>query len=111
MIKTRKKIKGENKMKKILISLSVIFFCTYSYADYSTNPKCRGYSVLEQGERQKCVAANKNLPINLKKSKKITKVAIPAPEDLKEKTSGFLKKLKVNTDSKLLKTGKYSDKK
>ena len=98
-------------MKKIIISIIVIFLnSTVVFADYSNNPDCRGYGLLETKEKQKCLEANKNLP---KKEKKnfLTGDGKLNTSNIREKTGKFFKKLGVNTDSTLFKTGKYSEKK
>ena len=98
-------------MKKIIISIIVVLFnTTLVFADYSNNPDCRGYGLLETKEKQKCLEANKNLP---KKEKKnfLTGDGKLNTSNIREKTGKFFKKLGVNTDSTLFKTGKYSEKK
>ena len=43
-------------MKKIIISINVVLFnTTLVFADYSNNPDCRGYRLLETKEKQKCL--------------------------------------------------------
>ena len=98
-------------MKKIIISIIVVLFnTTLVFADYSNNPDCRGYGLLETKEKQKCLEANKNLP---KKEKKnfLTGDGKLNTSNIRQKTGKFFKKLGVNTDSTLFKTGKYSEKK
>tara|TARA_A100001015_G_C14489268_1_gene518597 strand:- start:145 stop:441 length:297 start_codon:yes stop_codon:yes gene_type:complete len=98
-------------MKKIIILIIVIFLNnTLAFADYSNNPDCRGYGLLETKEKQKCLEANKNLPKKEKK-KLLSKDGKLNTSNIREKTGKFFKKLGVNTDSTLFKTGKYSDKK
>mgnify|MGYP006122542741 CR=1 FL=1 len=92
-------------MRKILIILIVITGATAAYADYSKNPYCRGYGILEQTERQKCLEANGVV------SKPMMTGNGVDTKQLKDKTGKFFKKLGLNTDSKLLKTGKYSESK
>ena len=90
-------------MKKILIiSFITLFSASTLYADYSNNPKCKGYGILETEERKRCLAANQGI--------QDTKKSINTGT-LREKTGNFFDKLGVNTDSKLFKTGKYSEKK
>ena len=99
-------------MKKIIIStLIILFSSTISYADYSNNPNCRGFGVLQTKERQICLEANSGLA--KKERKKIIvdgKIALDTA-GVRTKTGNMFKKLGVNTDSKLFKTGKYSEKK
>ena len=92
-------------MKKILIILFVITGATAAYADYSKNPYCRGYGILEQTERQKCLEANGDVSKTMVSGNGIE------TKQLKDKTSKFLNKLGLNTNSTLLKTGKYSENK
>ena len=92
-------------MKKLIItSVFLILSSGIVYAEYSNNPHCRGYGIVETEERKKCLTANANLsPENKKKS--------VSQAGIKSKAKGFLKgigDLGINTDSKLFKTGKYS---
>mgnify|MGYP006104155141 CR=1 FL=1 len=99
-------------MKKIITSVLILLFSsTISYADYSNNPNCRGYGIIEIKERKKCLEAN---PV-VKDSKNKVNVTYDKinvdTSGIRNKTGNFFKKLGVNTDSKLLKTGKYSENK
>ena len=90
-------------MKKILIiSFITLLSASTLHADYSNNPKCEGYGILETEERKKCLATNQGIQETKKSINIVT---------IKEKTGNFFNKLGVNTDSKLFKTGKYSEKK
>ena len=96
-------------MKKILMTSFIMIFCsTSSYADYSNNPHCRGYGIVQNAEKQKCLEANKSL---VKKEKRIKiqdgKIAVDT-KDIKEKIFKKFGSIGLNTDSKLLKTGKYA---
>ena len=103
-------------MKKIILSTIIFLFSlSYSYADYSNNPNCRGYGILETVERQNCLEANKGLSPVKKDAKVKTNIL---REDgkidtsgIRNVTGGFFKKLGLNTDSKLFKSGKYSENK
>ena len=92
-------------MKKLII-IFVLFILSSGivYANYSNNPHCRGFGIVETEERKKCLAANANLlPENKKK--------LVGQGGIKNKAKGFFKgigDLGINTDSKLFKTGKYS---
>ena len=49
-------------MKNIIYALIIVFLgSNLAYADYSKNPNCRGYGILEHEERQKCLQANKDV--------------------------------------------------
>ena len=90
-------------MKNIILTLVILFVGTnIASADFSKNPKCRGYGILEQKIRKECLAANNNLKQTQDTSNVKNKFA------LGEKSKKILKRLKLNTDSKLFKTGKYS---
>ena len=100
-------------MKKIIYSLILVFVSTnLAYADYSNNPNCRGYGILQHEERQKCLQAN---PQTTKKQTKILNESGQLNTTGMKKTgSKIMEKLGnigLNTDSKLLKTGKYKEKK
>ena len=96
-------------MKKILMSSLIIIFCsTSSYADYSKNPYCKGYGIVQYEERQKCLSANQSADKGEKRIK-ITdgKISVDA-QGVKKKMFKKFGNLGLNTDSKLLKTGKYA---
>ena len=94
-------------MKKTIISSIILFiFTTASYADYSNNPNCRGFGITQHEERQLCLKAN-----DVAKNKILNEQGKMSTKGIKEKTGKFFKKLGVNTDSKLFKTGKYSENK
>ncbi|MDC0437481.1 hypothetical protein OAL84_00325 [Pelagibacteraceae bacterium] len=94
-------------MKKIIISSLFIFTITSTaYADYSNNPHCRGFGILQLEERQKCVEAN-----GIVNGKIVDNQGKLNIKNFRAKTGKFLNKMNVNTDSKLFKTGKYSEKK
>ena len=99
-------------MKNILYALVVIFISSnVAYADYSNNPHCRGYGILEHDERQKCLQANKGL-VKEKKTKIFSESGKLNTSSIKKTGSKImegLEKIGLNTDSKLLKTGKYKD--
>jgi hypothetical protein len=93
-------------MKTILSIIVVLMFTTILHADYSNNPNCKGYGILQHQEKQKCLAEN---PAAKKKS--IVKDGKIDTSGIRDKTGKIFKKLGLNTDSKLLKTGKYSENK
>ena len=91
-------------MKNIILTLVILFVGTnIASADFSKNPKCRGYGILEQKIRKECLAANNNL-----KQTQDTSNVKKKSEKKEKTTKKILKRLKLNTDSKLFKTGKYS---
>ena len=100
-------------MKNIIYTLIIIFLSSnVAYADYSKNPNCRGYGILESGERQKCLQANQGL--GDEKTKILTESGKIDTSGIKKSGSKIIKSLEkigLNTDSKLLKTGKYKEKK
>ena len=109
-------------MKKImLISITILFCSSTSYADYSKNPNCRGYGLFQQAERNNCLEANRGLSsssstaatTNSKKPKKkfLRDDGKIDTSGIRNSTGKLFNKLGVNTDSKLLKTGKYSENK
>ena len=94
-------------MKKTIISSIILFiFTTASYADYSNNPKCKGFGIMQHKERQACLKYN-----GVEKNKILNEQGKISTKGIREKTGKFFKKLGVNTDSKLFKTGKYSENK
>ena len=89
-------------------SLIIIFCSTSSYADYSNNPHCKGYGIVQYEERQKCLSANQSADKGEKRVK-ITdgKISVDG-QGIKKKIFNKFGNLGLNTDSKLLKTGKYA---
>jgi hypothetical protein len=102
-------------MKNIIYTLIIIFLSSsIAYADYSNNPLCRGYGILETGERQKCLQANQGVVAAKEKTKILTESGQLDTSVIKKSGSKImesLEKIGLNTDSKLLKTGKYKEKK
>jgi hypothetical protein len=92
-------------MKKII--LTSIFVLFYSNITYAEKVECELLSPIQKAiYKAYCQAEAKkkgNLSSNASNSSTVS--------NIKEKTGGLLKKLKVNTDSKLFKTGKYKEKK
>ena len=101
-------------MKNIIYALIIVFLCSnLAYADYSKNPNCRGYGILDHEERQKCLQANQGL-VKKDKRKIFNESGKIDTTVIKKTGSKFMKsleKIDLNTDSKLLKTGKYKEKK
>ena len=88
-------------MKNIIIVLIIsIFSSGLVLADYSNNPKCRGYGILQTSEKNNCLEANRgnNATLNNDGSKM---------QSFKEKAGKLFKGAGLNTDSTLFKTGKY----
>tara|TARA_Y100000816_G_C25699169_1_gene369559 strand:+ start:237 stop:506 length:270 start_codon:yes stop_codon:yes gene_type:complete len=89
-------------MKKILsITLFVFLINNFSFAE---KVECHLLSPMQKAiYKAYCQSQLKKAGNSSESSKKTL--------NLKEKTGKLMKKLKVNTDSKLFKTGKYSEKK
>jgi|OM-RGC.v1.031840821 hypothetical protein len=92
-------------MKKIILTSILVLF--YSNITYAEKVECELLSPMQKAiYKAYCQAEAKkkgNLSSNASNSSTVG--------NIKEKTGGLLKKLKVNTDSKLFKTGKYKEKK
>jgi hypothetical protein len=92
-------------MKKIILTSILVLF--YSNITYAEKVECELLSPMQKAiYKAYCQAEAKkegNLSSNASNSSTVS--------NIKEKTGGLLKKLKVNTDSKLFKTGKYKEKK
>ena len=105
-------------MKNIIISLLILMASSsFAYADYSKNPNCRGFGILEVKERQKCLEANPKKTNNSSSNGKLLNESGQIDTSgIKNKTKKMMKSLgkmgiNINTDSKLFKTGKYSENK
>tara|TARA_B100001057_G_scaffold365967_1_gene369185 strand:- start:2364 stop:2669 length:306 start_codon:yes stop_codon:yes gene_type:complete len=101
-------------MKNIIYTIIIIFISsTLAYADYSKNPHCRGYGILEHEERQKCLKANQGL-VKKERTKILNESGQLDTSAVKKTGKKIMKgfeKIGLNTDSKLFKTGKYKEKK
>ena len=108
MIKT-KKIKKGNNMKKILITIFSVMF--YSSVVQAEKVECELLTPIQKVVyKAYCQAEAKkgNTTFKSKSTKESTK---ELGSSIANKTNNAFKKLKVNTDSKLFKTGKYSKEK
>tara|TARA_S200000501_G_scaffold37450_1_gene30904 strand:+ start:206 stop:481 length:276 start_codon:yes stop_codon:yes gene_type:complete len=91
-------------MKKIYLIVSLAFlFTNLSYAE---KVECHLLSPMQKAIYKAYCQAQEKKTEQSTSSKSSGKSL-----GLKEKTGSLMKKLKVNTDSKLFKTGKYSEKK
>jgi len=89
-------------MKKIL-SITLLVFLINNFA-FAEKVECDLLSPMQKAiYKAYCQAQLKKTENSNESSKKTF--------NFKEKTGQLMKKLKVNTDSKLFKTGKYSEKK
>ena len=91
-------------MKKIILSTILVLF--YSNIVLAEKVECELLSPMQKAiYKAYCQAEAKkkgNISTNTSNSSTVSII--------KEKTDGLFKKLKVNTDSKLFKTGKYKEK-
>ena len=100
-------------MKKILIVVgSLMMFTTVSYAE---KVECHLLSPIQKKiYKAYCDSVAKKNGQQIQKSSGGILKKLNTDSKITDKirsSGGFLKKLKINTDSKLLKTGKYKEKK
>jgi hypothetical protein len=96
-------------MKRIILTICVIMF--YSNISYAEKVECELLSPIQKSiYKAYCQAEAKKMgnDTNSKTAKSAKSIKEVLPKDFKEKTGGWLKKLKLNTDSTLLKTGKHA---
>ena len=87
-------------MKKIILTTILVLF--YSNVTFAEKVECELLTPMQKAiYKAYCQAEAKKKGTNSSGS----------VSNIKEKTSGIFKKLGVNTDSKLFKTGKYKEKK
>ena len=90
-------------MKKIILTICVIMF--YSNISHAEKVECELLSPIQKSiYKAYCKEKNKKMGNDTKSKIKTPK----SVEVIKEKTGGWLKKLKLNTDSTLLNTGKHA---
>ena len=92
-------------MKKIILSTILVLF--YSNIAFAEKVECELLSPMQKAIYKAYCQAEAKKKRNISTSTSNSSTV----SNLKEKTSGLFKKLKVNTDSKLFKTGKYKEKK
>ena len=92
-------------MKKIILSTILVLF--YSNIAFAEKVECELLSPMQKAIYKAYCQAEAKKKANISTSTSNSSTV----SNIKEKTSGLFKKLKVNTDSKLFKTGKYKEKK
>ena len=103
MIRQRKKTKGNKMIKKLILLVSLSMF--YTSASYAEKVECDLLSPIQKKiYKAYCQAEAKKMGNDTKSKIKTPK----SVEVIKDKTGGWLKKLKINTDSTLLNTGKHA---
>ena len=94
-------------MKKIILSICVLMF--YSNIALAEKVECELLSSIQKKiYKAYCQAEAKKMGST--DTKTGSKSTGGVYTNVKEKTGSLFKKMKVNTDSKLFKTGKYSEK-
>ena len=92
-------------MKKIILSTILVLF--YSNIVLAEKVECELLSPMQKAIYKAYCQAEAKKKQNISTSTNNSSTV----SNIKEKTGGLFKKLKVNTDSKLFKTGKYKEKK
>lgn len=92
-------------MKKIILSAILVLF--YSNITFSEKVECELLTPMQKAIYKAYCQAEAKKKQNISTSTNNSSTV----SNIKEKTGGLFKKLKVNTDSKLFKTGKYKEKK
>ncbi len=103
MIRQRKKKKGNKMIKKIILLVSLGMF--YTSASYAEKVECDLLSPIQKKIYKAYCQAEAKKSGNVSSSTSSTGGTL---NKAKDSVGGIFKKLKINTDSKLLKTGKYS---
>lgn len=92
-------------MKKIILSAILVLF--YSNITFAEKVECELLTPMQKAIYKAYCQAEAKKKQNISTSTNNSSTV----SNIKEKTGGLFKKLKVNTDSKLFKTGKYKEKK
>ena len=92
-------------MKQIILSAILVLF--YSNITFAEKVECELLSPMQKAIYKAYCQAEAKKKGNISTSTSNSSTV----SNIKEKTGGLFKKLKVNTDSKLFKTGKYKEKK
>ena len=90
-------------MKKIILTICVIMF--YSNISHAEKVECELLSPIQKSIYKAYCQAEAKKSGNVSSSTSSTGGTL---NKAKDSVGGIFKKLKINTDSKLLKTGKYS---
>lgn len=91
-------------MKKIILSAILVLF--YSNITFAEKVECELLTPMQKAIYKAYCQAEAKKKQNISTSTNNSSTV----SNIKEKTGGLFKKLKVNTDSKLFKTGKYKEK-
>lgn len=92
-------------MKKVILYTILVMF--YSNITFAEKVECELLSPMQKAiYKAYCQAEAKKKSASSSRTSSSGTVS-----NIKEKTGGILKKLKINTDSTLFKTGKYKEKK
>ena len=91
-------------MKKIILSAILVLF--YSNITFAEKVECELLTPMQKAIYKAYCQAEAKKKQNISTSTNNSSTV----SNIKEKTDGLFKKLKVNTDSKLFKTGKYKEK-
>ena len=92
-------------MKQIILSAILVLF--YSNITFAEKVECELLTPMQKAIYKAYCQAEAKKKQNISTSTNNSSTV----SNIKEKTDGLFKKLKVNTDSKLFKTGKYKEKK
>ena len=103
MIRQRKKTKRNKMIKKLILLVSLGMF--YTSASYAEKVECDLLSPIQKKIYKAYCQAEAKKSGNVSSSTSSTDGTL---KKAKVSVAGIFKKLKINTDSKLLKTGKYS---
>ena len=106
MIRQRKKTKGNKMIKKLILLVSLGIF--YTSASYAEKVECNLLSPIQKKIYKAYCQAEAKKSGNVSSSTSSTSSTNGALNKAKDSVGGIFKKLKINTDSKLLRTGKYS---
>lgn len=91
-------------MKQIILSAILVLF--YSNITFAEKVECELLTPMQKAIYKAYCQAEAKKKQNISTSTNNSSTV----SNIKEKTDGLFKKLKVNTDSKLFKTGKYKEK-
>jgi len=91
-------------MKQIILSAILVLF--YSNITFAEKVECELLTPMQKAIYKAYCQAEAKKKQNISTSTNNSSTV----SNIKEKTGGLFKKLKVNTDSKLFKTGKYKEK-
>ena len=97
-------------MKKVILYTILVMF--YSNITFAEKVECELLSPMQKAiYKAYCQAEAKKKSASSSRTSSSGTSSSGTINNIKEKTGGILKKLKINTDSTLFKTGKYKKKK